>query len=391
MVKVQDVVVVGGGAMGSAAAWHATKRGMSTVLLEQFEPDHHRGASHGATRNFNQAYTLPDYIDLVREAGSLWHELAEDNGRTLIDTVGLVNHGWSAALNRTREALSPRGIPNETIPRAEAEERWPEYRFATDVLYLPMSGRVRSADALIAFRESTRRRGGDLRYGTVVRAIDVRGDDLAVVVTEAGEIHARRVIVAAGAWTADLLGSSIALPRLRVTQESPAHFGVRTSGGSWPSLNHTPDPDRATDVALLSPVYGMMTPGEGVKVGWHGVGPEVHPDRRDFAPDLEHLARLRRYVDEWVPGADSTVAESISCTYTTTDTEDFVLDRVGPIIVGAGFSGQGFKFTPAIGRILVDLAEGIPSPLIFRPGLRVREANPVTAGIGDAGGATRLL
>jgi sarcosine oxidase len=91
-------------------------------------------------------------------------------------------------------------------------------------------------------------------------------------------------------------------------------------------------------------------------VGFHHVGPVVHPDQRTLRPVPELADALRDYVAEWFPGLDPDSAEPISCTYTSTDSEDFVLDRRGRIVVGAGFSGHGFKFTPAVGSVLADLA-----------------------------------
>lgn len=84
--------------------------------------------------------------------------------------------------------------------------------------------------------------------------------------------------------------------------------------------------------------------------------PVVDPDHRDFVPVAAQLAALQEYARTWLPGVDAEDPDPISCTYTTTATEDFVLDRVGPVVIGAGFSGHGFKFAPAIGRILADLA-----------------------------------
>ena len=110
----------------------------------------------------------------------------------------------------------------------------------------------------------------------------------------------------------------------------------------------------------------MATPGEGIKIGWHGVGPVVDPDARSFTADIAQMEALRRYVRDWFPGLDANSFEPISCTYTSTDSGDFILDRFGPIVVGAGFSGHGFKFTPAIGRVLAELTDGIESPGICR-------------------------
>ena len=167
------------------------------------------------------------------------------------------------------------------------------------------------------------------------------------------------------------------LPQLVVTQEQPAHFAVRDDAVAWPSFNHFPGADDAYDY-WRSPVYGMLTPGEGVKAGWHGVGPVVDPDARDFAPVPDQLAALQRYARDWLPGVDADLAAPISCTYTTTPDEHFVLDRVGPVVVGAGFSGHGFKFVPVVGRILADLADG------SRPAPRLFAADRVIAGRPDS-------
>lgn len=105
-----DVVVVGGGAMGSAAAWQLALRGRSVVLLEQFEEGHHVGASHGATRNFNTAYAEGDYLDPVSAARSLWDGLSEETGTQLLDVVGLANHGNVARLREVRSAHVERSI-----------------------------------------------------------------------------------------------------------------------------------------------------------------------------------------------------------------------------------------------------------------------------------------
>ncbi|WP_432541611.1 FAD-dependent oxidoreductase [Kineococcus sp. SYSU DK002] len=366
-----DVIVVGGGVMGSAAAWQATRRGLSVVLLEQFEPGHTRGASHGATRNFNTAYATDDYLRLVLEARRLWDELAEQSGTVLLDLVGLVNHGHVPALRDTADALDHHGIAHRVLPPGAAAERWAGLRFRTEVLHVPQAGRIRAAAALDAFRAAATT--AEFRYRTPVR--EVRTDrGTALVVTDAGELRAPRGVVTAGAWTRTLLPADVPLPRLVVTQEQPAHFTPVADGLDWPSFNHAPDPGEPADAYWCSPVYGMLTPGEGVKAGWHGVGPRTDPDHRTYEPEPAQLAALQRYVAEWVPGVDPATAVPISCTYTSTDDSDFVLDRAGAWAVGAGFSGHGFKFAPAIGRTLVDLAHGVVAPSRFHAARAVAHA-----------------
>ncbi|WP_281444978.1 FAD-dependent oxidoreductase [Paenarthrobacter nicotinovorans] len=359
-----DVVVVGGGAMGSAAAWQLSRSGRSVVLLEQFEAGHHIGASHGATRNFNTAYAEADYLDLLAESKTLWDELAAENGAPLLDLVGLANHGNIPKLELVREAHQERGIESYFMSADEAADRWRGMNFSTDVLFVPGSGRIRSADALVALRKSAESHGAVFKYSTPVRDIRVDGDDSVVVVTEETEYTANRVVVTAGAWTPKVLKDLVKLPALVVTQEQPAHFTPTDNTLVWPSFNHNPDPDPNNELYeyWFSPVYGMLTPGEGVKAGWHGVGPVMDPDERTFEPIPQQLEALVRYAEEWLPGVDPSTAVPISCTYTTTPTEDFVLDGFGPLVVGAGFSGHGFKFTPAIGRVLKDIVDGGVAP-----------------------------
>jgi sarcosine oxidase len=239
--------------------------------------------------------------------------------------------------------------------------------FRGDVLVVPGSGRVRAADALLALRQAAEARGARFEYSTPVRDIRAIGEDRAVVVTDSREFTARRVVVTAGAWTAKLLGNLVRLPELVVTQEQPAHFTPLDESLAWPSFNHNPEPDDPRDAYWYSPVYGMLTAGEGVKAGWHGVGPVTDPDARSFSPEPVQLEALLRYVREWLPGVDASSAVPISCTYTSTANEDFVLDSFGPVVVGAGFSGHGFKFTPAVGRVLADLADGGSSGTFHRP------------------------
>ena len=361
-----DVIVIGAGAMGSAAALSVARQGKSVVVLEQFAAGHTMGASHGETRNFNTAYQDAVYLKLVREARELWDELAQETGLKLLDLIGLVNHGDIKSLKRTHDAQQNFGLDSFFLSPQEATERWAGMRFRGDVLYVPEAGRVRAATALQALRQAAESRGASFHYTSPVRDITVLGQDLVAVVTDAEEYRAPRVIVTAGAWTRKVLTGLVELPRLVVTQEQPAHFRLLSNDHQWPSFNHNPDPGVAADDYWYSPTYGMLTPGEGIKVGWHGVGPVVDPDARNFTAEDTQLEALRRYVREWFPGLDAEQCEPISCTYTSTDSGDFILDRFGPVVVGAGFSGHGFKFTPAIGRVLADLADGVAAPELFQ-------------------------
>ena len=372
-----EVIVIGGGAMGSAAAWRLAARGVGVLLLEQFEPGHTRGASHGASRIFRLSYPDPVHVGLAREALDGWRELEEASGTSLLTVTGGVDHGGSPRLDDLRAGLTAAGVVSHWLSPGEAERRWPGMRFDVRALYHPDSGRLHADHAVTALKSVAAARGAAVRHHSPVTAISVTGDDSVEVVTGAGDrLRARRVVVAAGAWTAPLLAGVVPLPRLRVTQEQPAHF-VPAAGSpepGWPSFGHSIAPGESSFETFHGGVYGLATPGQGVKVGFHGVGPEVDPDRRDFRPRAGLAAALEQYVRTWLPGLDPASAEPISCTYTTSPDSVFVLDRQGPVVVAAGFSGHGFKFVPAIGRVLADLAVGGVRPDPVFGALRPRSA-----------------
>ncbi|MDQ0848564.1 glycine/D-amino acid oxidase-like deaminating enzyme [Arthrobacter sp. B3I9] len=143
-----DTVVIGGGAMGSAAAWALSRRGRDVTLLEQFGPGHRNGASHGATRNFNLAYANPHYVAMLAESASLWSELETDGGEQLLARTGVVNHGTDPRLGDVQNALLAVGLRAEFLPASEAAERWRGIRFNQRVLHMPDGGQLNPDIAL---------------------------------------------------------------------------------------------------------------------------------------------------------------------------------------------------------------------------------------------------
>ncbi|GAA3326259.1 FAD-dependent oxidoreductase [Paeniglutamicibacter sulfureus] len=370
MVTRLDTVVVGGGAMGSATAWALATRGREVTLLEQFAPGHTLGASHGSTRNLNLGYADPVYVSMLAEALGLWDLLGEQSGQTQVTRAGIVNHGAPREQARVLASLTAAGIAAEELSAAEAGERWSGLRFTGPALHMPDGGQLNPDLALPSFQQVAQRHGALIRHGVRVAGMKITGDrevHLALETAEGSEtVEARSVVVTAGAWTGQLLPGSVRLPALRITQEQPVHFARRRQEDVWPGFNHTLVPGSPGFENAYSPVYGMLTPGEGIKAGWHGTGALTHPDRRSFAAEPLQLRALQDYARQWLPGVDADSFTEVSCTYTTTPDEDFVLDRIGPLVIGAGFSGHGFKFTPVIGRILADLADGSgPAPAKF--------------------------
>lgn len=351
-----DVVVVGGGAMGSAAAWQMARRGVDVVLLERFEPGHVRGSSHGSSRIVRLSYVDPLYVDLAASAYEQWDELQDDCGETLLTWTGVVDHGDPATVSALTAAILDRGHTAKLLDPREATVRWPGLRFDGSVLFHPRGGQVHADRTIDALKTTAAKHGADVRHGVAVDVIRPVADG--VEVHAAGETwRARTVVVAAGAWTEALIGHLVSLPRLTVTREQPAHFAALDPSTPWPSFIHHRTGAFARGGATPRGAYGLHSP-DGLKVGLHAVGPIVDPEADRRSVDGRRLRELQDYVAEWVPGADPEQPTATPCLYTLTDNADFVIDRVGPVVVAAGFSGHGFKFTPEVGRILADLALG---------------------------------
>ena len=369
----RDHVVVGGGVMGAATARALARRGADVLLVEQFGRGHDRGSSHGATRIVRRGYVADDWVALTGEAIEAWRALEVETGRTLLDLTGALDHGDPAVLDDIQAALVRAGVEHERLTPDEAAARWPGLRFDTSVLVHAEAGRVRSADAVEALLDSAVAAGAELRFDTAVVGIETEGDDVVLRLEGAGgassSVVSASVVLAVGSWAEHLGGDLVrsagaSLPPVRVTQEEPAHFATELPDDAWPSFVHHPsDPVLREQV---STIYGLLTPGEGVKVGTHGTGREVDPDARLAGPGAEGLAVLRDYVSAWVPGVDVDTLAPISCLYDTTPTEDPVMDRVGSVTVATGFSGHGFKFGALFGELLAGVATGTPAPERFR-------------------------
>ncbi|MEV7761660.1 FAD-dependent oxidoreductase [Curtobacterium flaccumfaciens] len=359
------VVVIGAGVVGAATAYALTARGERVLLVEQHARGHHLGSSHGATRIFRQGYADPEYVALTTRALALWEALEAAAGEELIVRTGAVDHGRPEVVDAIAAALADADIPHESLTPDQAAARWPGIAFEGHVLTHASAGRIRSERTIEVFLTLAERTGlADLRFDTRVTGLEDHGDDVTVTLSDGSAVRTASVVAAVGSWAPTLVGELLAgrgagLPAIRVTQEQPAHFPSHLPDAAWPSFVHWADGDD---------VYGLLTPGEGVKVGFHGTGPVVDPDHRDFVPVPAEAERLQAYVARYVPGVDATEPTFISFLYDNSPDEDFVIDRVGPLTVATGFSGHGFKFAPLLGEMLADLAMGgVPHPRFALP------------------------
>jgi sarcosine oxidase len=356
-----DAVIVGAGLAGSATAWAMARRGRSVAVLEAFQPRHQRGSSHGSARIFRRAYPDPLYVRLTGEAQRLWRQLADEAGEEPVLTTGGLDYGPAREQEKLYDILSAFGVPAELISAAAAAERWPGMEFGSDpVMFHPDAGVIDAERAMAAMRELAVARGAQISYDSPVLRIEA---------TESGaEVHtadrswrAPVVIVAAGAWLEPLVGAQVRLPSLVVTQQPAFHFaplaGAESADQPWPTFICHQE----------VPAYGLQAGRDGqvpgaIKIGEHGLDMVTTADDRDGIVNPAARDRVRAFVRDRVSGLDPEPVGEVTCLYTSTTSEDFILDRQGPFVICSACSGHGAKFAPLTGEIAADLACGGTPP-----------------------------
>ncbi len=347
-----DVVVVGAGLAGSAAAWSLSRRGRSVLLLEQLAPAHEHGSSHGTARIVRRAYGDGLYVGLTGQAFELWRELEQASGRSLLRMLGGLDHGPERDLPRLAALLREHGVGAELMPGSEAARRWPGMRFDGDVLHHPQAGTVDAAGAVAALVDLARQHGAEVRAPARAVTVGLEGQ---VHLEDGSVVSAGAVVVAAGAWLGALLAPVVELPPLRVSRQTVAHFPRRDPAApAWPSVIH-----ERSDAAFYHLAGGPDGgDGEARKLGDHRGGAACTPALRGADVEAGALKRLSTYVEQWLPGLDPEPLSSTSCLYTETPSEDFVLDRVGRLVVCSPCSGHGAKFAPLVGELVAGLVDG---------------------------------
>ena len=356
-----DVVVVGAGAMGSAVAWRLAAEGRSVALLERFGQGHDRGSSHGSTRIFRIAYRDARYVHLAVRALSLWRELEAAAGEVLLEQDGQLDHGHAVAIEEIAGHLEGTGHPAQVLRPDQAAERWPGMRFDEAVVFSPEGGRCYADRTVAACQRLAAAVGAEVHFDTPVERLEVSAGGSSVHVhTAEGSWHAPVAVVAAGAWVGQVLSGvdEVRLPPVVVESDQPSHFRPYDPEAPWPSFLHHMATD-GPDHPLAFHAYGLLSPGEGVKVGGYGT---VVPDDADDRGGISDARRAEqvRYVRRWLPGLDPDPVSTTSCLFTTTPDEHFVLDRRGPVVVCSPCYGHGFKFVPAIAEEVVALVAGRP-------------------------------
>jgi sarcosine oxidase len=354
-----DVIVIGVGAMGSAACWQLARRGARVLGLDRFDIPNVQGSSHGLSRMIRMAYyEHADYVPLLRRSFEIWRELESESGQSLLHVVGGLYMGpeMSGLINGSLKAAKVHQLDHEFLGSRQLSERYPQFRLPADHVgfYEPAAGFLQPEDCVAAFARGAIRRGAELHGHEPVESwsADATG---ARVQTSRREYRASRLVFSGGPWSGALL-EPLRI-KLRVTRQVMGWF----SPPDPKPFEFGRMPVWAIDQPDGSLYYGfpIHSPGLGMKVAHHRPGTPADPDHVDrdiHAADEQPLASFLR---QFMPQADGPAVAFRTCLYTNSPDSHFIIDRhpqFEHVYLACGFSGHGFKFAGVVGEVLADLA-----------------------------------
>ncbi|MFC7165315.1 N-methyl-L-tryptophan oxidase [Halospeciosus flavus] len=353
-----DAIVVGVGGMGSATVSHLADRGLDVLGLERYDIPHTMGSSHGVTRIIRRAYyEHPAYVPLVERAYELWDDLADETGRDIVHRTGSIDAGPadSTVFEGSKRSCEEHDIPHEVLTGAEVNERFPGYGLPEDyrAVYQEDGGFVVPEQAIIAHTERAQAAGAEIRGREAVH--DWTAIDDGVRVTTADGVYvADKLVLTAGAWAAKHVDAldGVVVPERQVLGWFQPDDPARFRPDDFPVWNLSTPEGRFYGF----PIYDVP----GVKLGKYNHREEdVDPDDWNRDPDDVDETILREFTRRYFPGSDGPTMRLTTCMFTNTPDDHFVLDTLPDdenVVVGAGFSGHGFKFASTIGEVLADLA-----------------------------------
>jgi sarcosine oxidase len=355
-----DVVVVGLGAMGAAAAYQLAARGVRVLGVDQFVPPHGRGSHAGDSRIIRMAYMEgAEYVPLVRRAYELWRELESAYGQSLLTQTGglMVGVPESHLVTGAVAAATMHGLAFEMLDCDQIRRTFPVFAPRDDEVgvYEEVAGVVRPERSVQAMLRSAEQAGVRLATGVAVRGWRASADAVTVL-TDGGEIHAGRLVLAPGAWASTLAG--VAIP-LRVQRRVQHFWRLDAHIDAGASLEVGALPVWIWEHAPGQAAYGFPRIDGTVKTTFHDGDDPTDPATGPAPARPDEVDAMRAWLATHLPAlAGATWAGAKPCLYTLTPDEHFIL---GPhpdhstVVLACGFSGHGFKFAPVVGEIVADL------------------------------------
>lgn len=358
MKKHYDVIVIGAGAMGTAASYHLAQRGTSVLVLEQFAVPHALGSSHGESRKIRLGFVDPASFELAQRSFDHWDALQEASGRRLLYRTGGLYLGPPGCtfIEDLRKAAGLHDLPLEKLDHAAIAVRYPQFQIPDHYQGVVdgTAGMLRPERAVAAHAELAMRHGAAVHGHEPVQGWSTTHRHVTVE-TKRATYNADRLLICGGAWSTKLMaGLGVELSVTRqvlgwVWPKKPALFDLDTLPG-W-----------GIDDGEGHWYYGfpMLDGGVGFKLARDWKATPVDPDTISREPTPADEEDFRPCLRRFIPEADGPTLAVRICMYTNSPDDMCIIDqhpRHENVFFACGFSGSGFKFSPVVGEALADLA-----------------------------------
>ena len=356
-----DVIVLGLGGVGSSACWHLARSGLSVLGIDQHPAGHHFGSSHGQTRIVRQAYFEGvSYVPLLKRSYEIWDELNQHVSEELFVRCGLLQIGPSdgVVVPGVLSSAETHALPVVTYGSEELKRLWPGICCASDDvgIFESNAGFVHVERAVVTQLELAKSEGAELVHGVRVVGWEDGSDGVSIFLDD--EKHnARQLVLALGPWSSSwldgLLGFKIRVLRKYLYWFESLPGRMQLTAGTPCFFHETP----------RGYFYGFPEIDSlGVKIAMHSGGELVEqPEKsdREGVQRGEDFEECLRYAGSYLPGLKRRLQRQEVCYYSMTPDESFIFGRLkehSRVIVAAGLSGHGFKFTPVLGELIARMA-----------------------------------
>jgi 4-methylaminobutanoate oxidase (formaldehyde-forming) len=371
-------VVIGGGVGGCSIAYHLARKGWrEVVLLERAEltsgSTFHSAGLVGQLRSSVALTRLMMWsVECYRELGAL---TGRDPGWKEVGSLRLASSDERHQEHRRQAGWAKTfGLPLEEIGPEAARDLFPLMSTAgvRSALFLPTDGHLDPSGLAMALADGARRGGVQIRTGTPVTAVRVRGGRVHEVETDAGAIRTEVVVNAAGMYAAEIGGmAGVTVP---VVPFAHQYLTTRPLPGVTPRMPTLRDPDLL--VYFREEVGGLVVGGyEREPAAWGLDGIPADFNHRLLPPDWDRFAPLLEGAVRRVPAVGGAeIVRLINGPEAFTPDGEFVLGEAPDVpgfFVACGFCAHGIAGAGGMGRIMADwIVEGDPGLDVWRMDLR---------------------
>jgi len=355
--NIYDVIIIGLGAMGSAASYYLSKNGVKVLGLDTYEPPHKLGSSHGHTRVIREAYHEgTSYVPIVKRAYELWNELDHEiEDKLILEYGGMYLGDDGKYLSDAKKSAKKYDIPIKEFSSKEIKEKYnilnPPNNFKG--LLENRSGAVFPEKAISNFLSKSINNGSSHNYNEKVIGWE-KQSKFYKVETDKNNYFAEKLIFSSGAWIKNLV-PSLKLP-VKIERQVLFWFDPIKDKDKFHYSNM---PNTGWDLDNGMEFYTQPNiENKGFKVAMHHNGKFISENDLNRESNADDLSIVKNFLEEYIPSANGKLIDSRVCVYTNTPDLDFIIDfypNDENLIICSPCSGHGFKFTPAIGEICSEL------------------------------------